>query len=83
MYDLVQSVGSLLILAAFVGAMAGRLNQSSYCYLIANTVGSTVLTITAIISSEWGFLLLEGVWALVSANSLVRKATGRHVAAAH
>jgi len=83
MYDVVQIVGSLLILAAFVAALGGRLKQSSYAYLVANAIGSAVLTGTAVIGREWGFLLLEGVWALVSVYSIARKAAGRPVAAAH
>jgi hypothetical protein len=83
MYDVVQITGSLLILAAFVAALAGRLSQSSYTYLITNAVGSLVLGITAVISLEWGFLLLEGVWALVSLYSILRKTTGHTVAESH
>jgi hypothetical protein len=81
MYDVVQLTGSLFVLAAFVAALTGRLPQSSYRYLAANAVGSTVLTATAVVSLEWGFLLLEGTWAVVSVYSIVRKATGRPVAA--
>jgi len=83
MYDVVQIAGSLLILLAFVAALAGRLDQSSYAYLTFNAVGSTVLAVTAVISVEWGFILLEGVWALVSWYSISRRATGRTVAAGH
>jgi hypothetical protein len=72
-YDTVQIVGSLLILAAFVLAMTGRLAQASLGYLVLNTVGSAVLAGTAIISREWGFILLEGVWALVSLHGLIRR----------
>ncbi|WP_073391061.1 CBU_0592 family membrane protein [Jatrophihabitans endophyticus] len=83
MYDTVQIVGSLLILGAFVAALLGRVAQSGYGYLAVNAAGSAVLTVTAVISREWGFILLEGVWALVSLYSLVRKAAGRPVAGAH
>jgi hypothetical protein len=83
MYDVVQIVGSLLILAAFVAALLGRIDQSNYSYLIANALGSAVLAVTAIISREWGFILLEGVWALMSVYSIARKAAGRPVASAH
>lgn len=82
-YDAVQIVGSLLILAGFVAALFGRINQSSYRYLIANAVGSAVLTVTAVISREWGFILLEGVWALVSIYSIVRKVAGRPPVGSH
>ena len=71
MYDVVQIAGSLLVLVAFVAALGGRLAQSSYAYLSLNASGSAVLAATAIISHEWGFLLLEGVWTLVSLAGLV------------
>ncbi len=40
MYDVVQIAGSLLILAAFMAALGGRLPQSSYLYLAVNAIGS-------------------------------------------
>jgi hypothetical protein len=83
MYDVVQIAGSLLILAAFVAALGGRTKQSSYVYLAANAIGSATLAGTAVIGREWGFILLEGVWALVSGYSIVRKAAGQSVAGSH
>ena len=77
MYTTVQILGSLLILAAFVAALAHRLEQSGWTYLGLNAVGSSALAVEALISSEWGFLLLEGVWALVSIYSLARKGLPR------
>jgi hypothetical protein len=81
--DATQIIGSLLILGGFVAALMGHLDQASYPYLIANAVGSAILTATAVPGLEWGFILLEGVWALVSLYSIARKLTGRPVAAAH
>ena len=83
MYDAIQLLGSMLILTAFVAATTGRMRQAGYRYLTFNAVGSAILTVTAIVSHEWGFLLLEGVWALVSVSSMLRKATARSTAAAH
>ena len=83
MYDAIQLLGSMLILTAFVAATTGRMRQAGYRYLILNSVGSAILTVSAIVSHEWGFLLLEGVWALVSLYSILRKATGQPTAAAH
>ena len=39
-------------------------------YLVLNLVGSFVLAVIAWVDERWGFLLLEGVWAIVSAVSL-------------
>jgi hypothetical protein len=67
----IQIAGSLLVLAGFALAQWGILDEKSRWYLILNVVGSTVLAINAIFEQQWGFLLLEGVWAIVSAVSLV------------
>lgn len=68
---IIQVVGSVLVLIGFALAQAGVLNQKSLRYLALNVAGSTVLAINAIIGQQWGFLLLEGVWAVVSVVSLV------------
>jgi len=75
-YQLVQIAGSLLILTAFAASQAGRLPIDSQLYLVLNFVGSAILAVLAWIDQQWGFLLLEGVWALVSLYSLVQLTRG-------
>ena len=70
--QIVQVVGSLLVLAAFAASQAGRLDTRSTRYLVLNLVGSGTLAVQAAVTSQWGFLLLEGVWAIVSFVGLVR-----------
>ena len=70
--QIVQVVGSLLVLAAFAASQAGRLDARSTWYLVLNLVGSGTLAVQAAVTSQWGFLLLEGVWAVVSLVGLVR-----------
>lgn len=77
MGQVIQIVGSLLVLAGFALAQWGILNLKSLRYLVLNTVGSAVLAVNAIYEAQWGFLLLEGVWAIVSAISLVAVLRGR------
>lgn len=72
MEPLFEVVGALLILSAFVLAQFDRLPTASLAYLSLNFVGSGILAVVAAIDGDTGFLLLEGVWAAVSAIAVVR-----------
>ena len=69
--QLVQILGSVLVLIPFALAQAGRLDSKSLGYLGLNLLGSGTLAVDAAVTSQWGFLLLEGSWALVSLSALV------------
>ena len=83
MDQVIQVAGALLILAGFAAAQFGWLAVSSRTYLVLNLAGSVILTYLALIEEQWGFLLLEVVWAAVSLWSLVRVMRGLPVAGAH
>ena len=76
MHLLIQVGGALLILTAFTAAQAGRLDPHARGYLALNLAGSAILTYDALLGQEWGFFVLELVWALVSGWSLFRSARG-------
>jgi hypothetical protein len=75
--QLVQILGSLMILAAFVAAQREALSPDSRAYLALNLVGSAVLAVLAAHEHQWGFLLLESCWALVSGSGLLQRLRGR------
>ena len=77
MDQVIQVIGALLILAAFAGQQMGRISAASRLYLVLNLVGSIVLAVLALYEEQWGFLLLEAVWAVVSAWSLWNVLQGR------
>ena len=83
MDQVVQVAGALLILTAFAAAQFHYLDQDSLSYIVLNLVGSIILAVLAYIESQWGFVLLEGVWAIVSAWSLVRHFRSGEPASAH
>lgn len=70
MDQVVQVVGALLILAAFAAVQFERMRPDSRLYLALNLLGSAILAVLAVIGAQWGFVLLESVWAIVSAWGL-------------
>jgi hypothetical protein len=81
--ELIQVAGAIVILLAFGALQFGRLGAHSRLYLTLNLVGSVVLSAVALVESDWGFLLLEGVWAVVSLWSLVQVLRGAQPRPAH
>lgn len=72
MEQIIQVAGALLVLSAFVLSQWGRLSTTSQAYLVLNLGGAGILAVLAAAHGQLGFLLLEGVWALVAAFGLVR-----------
>ena len=67
MIDLLLEVaGAILILVAFALAQFRGLDRHGSPYLVLNVVGAALLTVSAATHRQWGFLLLQGVWALVA-----------------
>lgn len=69
--DVVEIVGALTILVAFAAAQAGKLQQRTITYQLLNLLGSGVLATIAAVQLSWGFLLLEGSWAVISLLGLL------------
>jgi hypothetical protein len=73
-----QVAGALVILAAFVSQMSTQdIRSQPVLYLLSNIVGSAVLAADAYTGRDWGFLLLEGTWAIVSVVGLARALVAR------
>jgi hypothetical protein len=81
--QVIQVVGALLILAGFVLAQFRVLRVESMTYLVLNFFGSAILAWLAWDDRQWGFLLLEFVWAVVSAWGIVALLRGGNVPSAH
>lgn len=73
MDQVVQVLGAVMILVAYTAAQTGRWKPDNLAYLWLNLVGSAILAVLAATSQNWGFLLLEGVWTVVTAASLLKR----------
>jgi hypothetical protein len=81
--QIVQIVGALMILAGFVLTQGKLLDANSYLYLVLNSTGATILAVLAFQSQRWGFVLLEGVWALVALAGLSLRLLGKEPTGTH
>jgi hypothetical protein len=72
MVQIVSVVGSLLILLAYTANQTGRMTAEQTSYSLTNALGAGILAVVAAVEEQWGFLLLEGVWTIVSVAALVR-----------
>lgn len=68
----IQLIGAVIVLAGFIGNQRYGLSSDSVWFVLANAVGTTILAVVAGVNGDLGFLLLEGVWAIVSFASLAR-----------
>jgi hypothetical protein len=72
--QVIQIVGAVLILVAYGAAQVERLDPQSRLYLGLNLAGSLILGVLAASTAQWGFLLLEGAWSLISLWGLLTPA---------
>jgi hypothetical protein len=66
-FQVVQMIGAVLILAAFGAQQFQRLEAETKTYQMLNLIGGFCLCAAAIRVRQYGFILLEGSWTIVSA----------------
>jgi len=80
MRQLISVAGAFLILIPFAASQLGRLPTTSWSYQVLNFVGASALTGVAILEGQYGFILLEGVWAVMSLVGMRRVWRRRYLA---
>jgi hypothetical protein len=68
----IQLIGALLCLIPFAAVQVKRMRVETRAYQVMNFGGAALLTMTAIINHQYGFILLEGIWAAMSLLGLLR-----------
>jgi hypothetical protein len=72
----ISVIGALLILGAFAANLLRWMNTSNLWYSLLNFVGSAILLVVAVLDQQFGFILLEGAWALVSLWGIIAALQG-------
>jgi len=70
-FFLLGILGMALILLAFFMNQSKRWSQDDLIYDFVNLVGSVLLVVYALPALSWPFIILNGVWALVSLKDVV------------
>lgn len=78
MIQIISLAGAMLILLAFTLQLRGVWSAQESRYLWCNVIGAFTLTVVAVIERQWGFLLMESVWTLVSVYGLVTRTAVSH-----
>ena len=71
--QLASLVGAVMVLGGYAALQTGRLSRESVAFCLLNFVGSALLTWVAVVDRRVGFILLEGLWAILSLIPLVRR----------
>jgi hypothetical protein len=83
MVQIISVLGALAILGAYIANQFRLIGPSNISYSIVNFMGSAVLMVIAVIEVQWGFILLEAVWALVSLWGIITFLRGGTPGGAH
>jgi hypothetical protein len=75
--QLIQIVGALLNMGAFALLHFEIAPSSALRYLIPNWFGSVLLVVSAYADHQWGFLMLEGAWVMVTGYAITARFAGR------
>lgn len=70
--QMLSLAGAFFILAAFAAQNFGWINGQSLLYQSLNLIGALLLTYTAWVGRQYGFILLEGVWSFISLYGIWR-----------
>jgi hypothetical protein len=64
--QIVSFCGALMILVAYIGHQARRMDSRGLWYNLLNAAGSGILCYIALRPFQLGFVILEGAWVIVS-----------------
>ncbi|WP_166966696.1 CBU_0592 family membrane protein [Yeosuana marina] len=73
--DWIGFLGVFQILLAYILNVTGKASNKSLTFIILNITGAGMACLASILLNYWPFIILEGVWAMVSLYALVTRKT--------
>lgn len=71
--DWIGFIGVFLILLAYILNVTGKLQSSSLSFILLNLFGAGLACLASVLMDYLPFIILEGVWAIVSLIALLKK----------
>ena len=71
--DWLGALGVFQILLAYILNLGNKVSTTDWLFLILNAVGAAMACSASVLLKYWPFIILEGVWALTSIFSIIRK----------
>lgn len=69
--DWIGFIGVFQILLAFILNVTGKLNKRSLAYILLNLIGAAMACLASVQMNYLPFIILEGVWSMVSILALI------------
>lgn len=70
--DWIGFIGVFQILLAYILNVMGKLKKENLAFILLNLVGASMACLASVLMNYLPFIILEGVWALVSLFSLFK-----------
>ena len=69
--DIIGSTGVLILLIAFLLNLLNKVSRENKAYILMNIIGAALACYASYLINYIPFIILEGVWTLVSLMALV------------
>ncbi len=70
--QVISIVGAVLVLGAYAAHQLERLPRETYTYQLMNLFGGASLFAAATLTGQFGLMIVEGAWAVISLGGLVQ-----------
>ncbi len=70
--DIIGSIGVFILLMAFVLNLLNKISKDSISYILMNIIGAGLACYASYLIQYIPFIILEGVWTLISLIALLR-----------